>query len=106
MNPVFDVLQWVFQRVAEGAQRVALASARKCATLCDVLRSTSFSQRVALKVVSTEPLSKRCNTATLLLLKNFHNIHVYVYAHMYVYIGENKERGFELLRPRAVGVSA
>lgn len=100
MNPVFDLLQRPFQRVARTAQRVALAVAKGTATLCDVLRNESVARCVALKSYSTERLSKRCNTATLLFFKNYNSTHRHTYA--YAYRGRIGT-GFELLRPIGSG---
>ena len=97
---VSNVLWGLFRHVAPCFQRVALASAKKTATHRDVLQNQSVAQSAAEKFVSTERVSKRCNTATLLFLKR--NITTYVHTYARVYRA-SIERGFELLRPMGSG---
>jgi len=99
-HPVSNVLWGLFGRVATCTQRVALAIPKKSATRCDVLQNRSVARSAADKVVPTERVSKRCNTATLLFLKR--NITTYVHTYARVYRA-SIERGFELLRPMGSG---
>lgn len=99
-HPVFNLLQGTFQRVARGLQRVALASAKKAATLLDVLQDESVAQCVAEILQPTQRDARRCNTATLLFLKNNNSTHTHTYTHTYrASIGT----GCNLLRPIASG---
>lgn len=83
MNPVFNVLQGHFQSVAPHLQCVALAVAKKTATLCNVLRNRSVAQCVARKAVSTECVRRQRNSATLLSSINYISMNTYTYGCVY-----------------------